>query len=104
MLDKEAICSISEARLDHAKECLISAEHLLAAEDYKGAANRAYYAVFHAMRAVLAWDGIDRKHHSGIITEFRRLYIKTGKFSVDQSETIQMLSEFRTSSDYDDFG
>ena len=29
------------------------------------------------MRSVLAFDDIDMKHHSGIISEFRRLYIKT---------------------------
>ena len=28
----------------------------------------------------MALDGIDRKHHSGIITEFRRLYVKLGIF------------------------
>jgi len=40
---------------------------LLAGESYRSAANRAYYAIFHAMRAVLALDGVDMKHHSGII-------------------------------------
>ena len=39
---------------------------------YRSAANRAYYAIFHAMRAVLALDGVDMKHHSGIISEFRK--------------------------------
>ena len=40
--------------------------------------HRSYYAIFHAMRAVLALDGIDMKRHSGVMSEFRRLYIKTG--------------------------
>ena len=34
----------------------------------KSVANRSYYAVFHAMRAVLAFDKIDLKRHSGIIS------------------------------------
>ena len=55
------------------------------------------------MRAVLALDGIDMKHHSGIISEFRRLYIKTGKLDMQLSYIIQEQSETRTSSDYDDF-
>lgn len=67
---------LSKARLNQARECLRAARALLEIEDYRGAANRSYYSVFHAMRAVLTLDGIDRKHHSGIITEFRRLYIK----------------------------
>ena len=52
---------------------------------------------------MLALDGIDRKHHSGIITEFRRLYIKTKVFREELSEIIHAQSEYRTSSDYDDF-
>ena len=94
---------LSKVRLKHAEECLSSAKALLNVNDFKGAANRAYYSVFHAMRAVLALDGIDRKHHSGIITEFRKLYIKTGIFDARLSEIIQIQSEYRTSSDYDDF-
>lgn len=69
----------------------------------KGAANRSYYAVFHAMRAVLALDGIDRKHHSAIIAEFRVRYIKTDLFDRSWSDVIQLQSEYRTSSDYNDF-
>ena len=51
----------------------------------------------------MALEGIDRKHHSGIITEFRKLYIKTGIFDARLSEISQTQSEYRTSSDYDDF-
>ena len=94
---------LSKVRLEHAAECLSAAKALLNVNDFKGAANRAYYSVFHAMRAVLAMEGIDRKHHSGIITEFRKLYIKTGIFDARLSEIIQAQSEYRTSSDYDDF-
>ena len=59
--------------------------------------------VFHAMRAVLAYDEIDMKKHSGVIAEFRRLYVKTGVFDGDMSKTISVLFDVRTESDYDDF-
>ena len=65
--DKKAL---SEASFDHAKECLDAAKSLLASSNYKSAANRSYYAIFHAMRAVLAFDGIDMKHHSGVFLNF----------------------------------
>ena len=71
--------------------------------NYESAANRSYYAVFHAMRAVLAFDEIDMKRHSGIISEFRRRYIKTGIFETRMSEIISVLFDVRTDSDYDDF-
>lgn len=95
--------ALSRARLEHAAECLSAAESLLASGSYKSAANRSYYAAFHAMRAVLAYDEIDMKKHSGIIAEFRRLYIKTGIFDTKLSQIISMLFDIRTESDYDDF-
>ena len=55
------------------------------------------------MRAVLAFDEIDMKHHSGIISEFRRRYIKAGIFETRMSEIISVLFDVRTDSDYDDF-
>ena len=39
-------------RLQSAKADLKSARILLAAEEYKGANNRAYYAIFHAINAI----------------------------------------------------
>lgn len=99
----EQAVDISKVRLEHAKECLQDAKLLLAGGSYRSAANRAYYTVFHAMRAVLALDGVDMKHHSGIISEFRRRYIKTGVFDVSLSELISELSTMREGSDYNDF-
>lgn len=102
-MSNEAQRQLSQTRMLHARECLAAAQSLLASENLKSAANRAYYAVFHAMRAVLAFDGIDMKHHSGIISSFRRLYIKTGIFNDDLSVIISELYDLRTGSDYDDF-
>lgn len=56
--------ALSQARLEHAIECLSAARNLLETENYKSAANRSYYAVFHAMRVVLAFDETDMKHHA----------------------------------------
>ena len=98
--DRNALLSV---RLEHARNCLASSVLLLSSGDYKGAANRSYYAIFHAMRAVLSLDEIDMKRHSGIISEFRKRYIKTGKIDAEMSNIISGLFDSRTSSDYDDF-
>lgn len=102
-MELERLRALSNIRLEHADECISAAKSLLESENYKSAANRAYYTVFHAMRAVLAFDKIDMKHHSGIIAEFRRLYIKTGIFDAELSKIISVLSDSRNDSDYDDF-
>lgn len=94
--------ALSSVRFEHAQECFDAASNLVAAGQYKSAANRLYYSVFHAMRAVLAFDGIDMKHHSGIISEFRKRYIKTAVFDKSLSNTISIAYDMRTGSDYDD--
>lgn len=95
--------SLSNVRFEHAKECLTAAKSLAESDSFKSAVNRSYYAIFHAMRSVLAFDDIDMKHHSGIISEFRRLYIKTEIFDAKLSQIISVLFSIRTDSDYDDF-
>lgn len=55
------------------------------------------------MRAVLIFDEFDSKKHSGIISEFRKLYIKTGIFDESLSVIIGNLFDARSHSDYDDF-
>ena len=95
--------ALSQVRLEHAEECFVAARSLLQAEAYKSAANRAYYTIFHAMRAVLALDEYDSKKHSGVIAEFRKRYIKTGIFSSELSAMITSAFDARTDSDYNDF-
>lgn len=102
-MEDKTLYDLACVRLDTAKECLAAGQLLLNNEQFKSASNRAYYAVFHAMRAVLAFDLIDRKKHSGIISEFRRRYIKEGVFDAEYSDTISELYDSRQKSDYNDF-
>ena len=95
--------ALANVRLERAKECLSEAGDLFEAEKYRGTANRLYYSVFHSMRAALALDGTDMKRHSGIISEFRRRFIKTKIFDSKLSDIISALYEMRSESDYDDF-
>ncbi len=89
MLDEERKV-LAKLRLDNANERLSFIPAILEIGDYKTAVNRAYYAIFYAMRAVLALDGFDSKKHSGIIAEFRKQYIKTGIFENDMSDIIRI--------------
>ncbi len=95
--------TLSKARLENAEDCLRDARLLADSDRCKALVNRTYYAVFHAMRAVLVLDEFDSKKHSGIIAEFRRNYIKTGIFDSELSAVISTLFLARSNSDYDDF-
>lgn len=94
---------LSKRRLEIAHERLTTAKAMLELGDYKASANRLYYAIFSAMRAVLALDGFDSKKHSGIIARFRQSYIKTGIIDTEMSKIIDDLEVIREDSDYDDF-
>ena len=95
--------SLSKLRLASAENCLRDAKVLIDSGSFKSSANRSYYAVFHAMRAILVFNDFDSKKHSGIISEFRKEYIKTGKIKPEISKIIDLQFSVRTHSDYDDF-
>lgn len=92
----------SAYRYEKAQNNLRSAKILFENDDYASANNRAYYAIFHAIRAVLALDQFDSKKHSGVISEFRLRYIKAGVFSKDLSDMVGSAFEIRNDSDYED--
>lgn len=94
---------LSKARLEQSLQCLKSARILLEHEDYRGAANRSYYAIFHAMRSVLALDNKDFSKHAGVISCFRKDYLKTGELPRDLSPIITLAFEVRSDCDYDDY-
>ena len=94
---------LSGYRLDEAERCLRSAKLLFEAEDYKSAANRAYYCVFNSIKSIFALQGKDYKTHQGVLTNFRSEYIKTQVFDSRMSDIIRDLYLVRNKSDYDDF-
>ena len=102
-MHRDAIADLSKLRMENAGKLLTSAHLLIDANDYKSAANRSYYAVFAAMRACLALMGIDHKKHSGVMSDFRLQFIKTGKLRTELSDILSELFELRTQSDYNDF-
>ena len=102
-MDEKSEETLSLYRLEHAKECLDEAELMLANKRYKGSVTRSYYAVFNAVRSLLALRGVDFKHHSGVISYFRREYIKTGLLDISLSDILKTAYDRRTVSDYSDF-
>ena len=58
---------LSDYRLERAKEDIQTAKINIDNGLYKGAVNRSYYAIFHAIRAVNVLDGFDASKHSSVI-------------------------------------
>lgn len=84
-------------RIDVAKEKLKSAHILLEAGQYKDSIGRSYYALFSAVRAVLAKDQVDFSKHAGVIAYFQKNYIKTERFERKYSKYLTSAFQIRNS-------
>ena len=102
VLDNDLI-GLSRYRLDKAAEMLTAARRDIREKDYASANNRAYYCIFHGMRAVLALDGEDYKKHSAVIARFTLNYLKTDILPRGYGALISNASLIRNRSDYEDF-
>ena len=94
---------LANYRIDTARKDLNSAKILLDAGDYRGANNRAYYAIYHAISSVHAIDGVAYKRHKDALSNFNKNYIRTEIFAKNFGRKIAEAEEIRHASDYDDF-
>lgn len=90
--------------LDRARQALLSAEALARLGDENGAANRAYFAVFDAMRAVLVevvrLEPRAYKTHSGVTRGFELEIVKAGLLERSVGRTVKRIAERRWAADY----
>lgn len=73
---------------------------LTTANKWSGAANRLYYAVFHAINALLIHDGHITNTHKGSHAVFNLNYIKTGILPIEYGRLYNQLQTMREESDY----
>ena len=90
-------------RVNQAEETVQSAKLCKENHFYKDAINRAYYAAFYAIKAVLAVEGVDFKRHKDVVAYFNQHYVATEVFSKESGRSLARLQRKREASDYDDF-
>jgi uncharacterized protein (UPF0332 family) len=81
----EQIEQLIRYRMEQAHETLREAEILLGESALRGAVNRAYYAMFYALLALLATRQIGSSKHAGALALFDRDFVKSGVFSREMS-------------------
>ena len=89
-------------RLEQAKRELKDAKLLYNDDSYLSANNRAYYAIFHSIRAVLALEPIDFKKHKDVVAYFNKNYVNPEIFPRTLGKRIMQAKRIREDSDYDD--
>ena len=87
-------------RLEQAHESLREANVLRAAEANRGAVNRAYYAMFYALLALLSTKQLGTSKHSGAISLFDREFVRTGIFPRELSKSLHLAFDQRQTYDY----
>ena len=93
---------LANHRVEQAKEDFQAGVLLYEKNFYKSANNRAYYSIFHSIKAVLSLEPIDFKRHKDVIAYFNKNYINTEIFPKSMGRRIQNASTIREYSDYDD--
>lgn len=86
--------------LKKARETFEEIGILTAANRWSGAANRLYYAVFHAVNALLIHDGHAVNTHNGSHAVFNLHYIKIGSLPIEYGRLYNQLQTMREESDY----
>jgi uncharacterized protein (UPF0332 family) len=95
--------SLAKYRIEKANTELEIAKNLFANDYLAKSLNSSYYSMFHATRALLAFEKVDSKRHSGIINFFNNLFIRTGKIDSEYFTYLSTAFNIRQQSDYKDF-
>ena len=86
--------------LARADVCLNEARALHNASLPYGAASRAYYAVFHAARALLMSIGIEARSHKGIVSTIGEHFVRPGRISPGMGRLVSRMQRDREDADY----
>src|SRR4030043_288057 len=86
--------------LESAEYDLIRARDSLSDKDPKWATIQAYYAMFHAARALIFHKGYREKSHRCLLVALRELYVDQGELAEDIIASFQESMDLREHADY----
>jgi uncharacterized protein (UPF0332 family) len=87
--------------LNKAKDSIEAAEYSMTGGFIPAAVNRAYYATFYCMNALLYTKNVYAKTHQGTKAKFRELFIKEGILEPVFSTYVEKAFNARQQADYD---
>lgn len=100
-LDEQTRKDLVATYWNKSKQTMEEADVAIAASKWNMAANRIYYALFHAVAALLLND----KHHIGTHRAAKSAlgqhYVLTGKISAEEGRFFAQMSSLRDKADYD---
>lgn len=95
--DRKTLVSLE---LDKAERFLQQAEMVRNLQQWDLAANRFYYACFHAVQALFIHYGLASKRHAGMLSQFGLHFIKTGLIEDRLGGFLTRMEQLREKGDY----
>lgn len=99
-LSEEERKIIVSLEIEKAQNIASQIEELEKLSYWDNIANRLYYALFHAISALLIFDKHNVSTHRGSIVLFGQFYIKTNVFDMNDGKLFSQLQTIREKSDY----
>ena len=96
----ENILALVQYRLQQADDAMRAGHVLLDQELFGDAVNRAYYAMFYAVLALLVTKQLGTSKHQGAISLFDREFVRAGVFDRELSAWLHMAFDMRLNADY----
>lgn len=99
-LNEDERTTLVGLQLEKALKNMTQADEMYKLHYFDLAANRYYYACFHALQALLLNIGSVCHTHAGLIAEFGKRFIKTGIMPEAFGQFISRLEQLREQGDY----
>ena len=100
-MDKQGTKILVDLQMEKANRFLRQAEEMYAMQYWDLAANRYYYACYHAVQGLFIAYGLPAaKKHSGAVTQFSFHFVKSQKVEVTYGSFFARMMQLRQKADY----
>jgi hypothetical protein len=104
LTDKEKQIQLARYRLKQAEESINEAMCLLSGKGSpRSIINRAYYAMFYSVLALIVFKPYSSSKHSGVLSYFNKRFIKEGVLPEELGRSINKAFELRQEGDYREY-
>lgn len=100
MTDAEKIRALVNDRMEQAADALAATRTLIDADLPRDAVNRAYYAIFYSVLALLVTRRLGTSKHSGALALFSRDFVKMGLLPPEMARLARRAFDRRLKADY----
>jgi len=92
-----------ELEIERAEKIMLQFPTLVEQKYWDTLVNRMYYAVFHAVSALMIHNVIQVHTHRGALIAFNKEFVRTGIFSAEEGHLFSKLESMRERGDYNCF-